>query len=210
MGRHKKSKIQFQYTISPEDCDFGQSSVFGISKRAKNAIIEIHRHNYKSAAGLMDLKFYLQREMAYIKTALSRRSQYDNRPMPDLQSIAESVHVMTEIIKHIPNNLFIRLPYDSYKHGQLKRDWELEVDKHLTPLNESDILEEERFKDIKKNKVIADLISRELEKPHFKLYHPELIARRNQLMKDWEAAQLPDSEYQKFRQQWMKKHADDF
>ena len=168
MGRHKKNKIQIPTTHTiTRRTDDPNFDLTNLSRRAKNAIAEIHRHNYNTSAGFIDLKFYLCRELHYMRIHLKMMAEAEREHDLHKYDIAydcliQEQRIMEQIILHLPDNVFIPAPpvdpnCGAHSNQEIVMDWFDYIDKCLTPLNESDILQDP-------NKV-PDLINRQFKRP---------------------------------------------
>lgn len=151
MGRHKKNKLKFSSYYEVKDQDGDMIDLIATDKRTQNAIKEIHRQNYKSASSFMDLKFYLERELHYLKKNLDNilnpevyKYIYMQKQQRDaLFELCNSVKVMTETIKHFPERIWIKI--DDLPNTKLNKtilsEWIFDVvNERLKPLNEDDII----------------------------------------------------------------------
>ena len=160
MGRHKKEKLNIpdQYVITARNIPHNMVQV---SKRVRNGIKELHNHIYYDSAGFMDLKFFMERELHYMKRRLEEAfapiHDYITKSRSEMmpyQAMGESITFLTEIVRHLPEQLWIKVPTaeqaPSYKRSHYRNLWneyEYEVvNRKLTPLSEKEIIELEEHR----------------------------------------------------------------
>lgn len=162
MGRHKKNKIKFTDQYEVHNIDGDLIDLIQTDKRTRNAINEIHRQNFNRADSFMDLKFYLERELHYIKRYLDivmDPSQYKYLQKEQSHALYElccSMKILLETIRHFPENIWIKI--DSLPNTKIDKkiisEWIFNVvNGRMKPLNEEQVL---RLKAEHPNYIIED------------------------------------------------------